>query len=281
MEPSLKPFLLRREQGCGILYDRTLRDWRTCPVAECDAWAARPDVEVIDYSTTAPVGGRSVLGAPNSLFLDITSLCQCRCWYCYNHGGEPVRPERAGAELTDSEITRLVRRFASLGGMELRLAGGEPTLHPSLTKFLEVADSLALYTILVTNGIIAEPLLTRLARTPVSAFYISIQGDEQTNDAIRGAGAYARCVRSAAFVAGQGAKVRLSMTFHKQNQHCIEHLVELGAGIGANVAFNPLRPLGRATPALMLDPEEHRRLVEKVVHLRTRYPAIRIATPWD
>jgi radical SAM protein with 4Fe4S-binding SPASM domain len=239
-------------------------------------WTARPDVDVIDYRSSLPVKERSEFGAPLALFLDVTSLCQCRCWYCYNQGGEPK-----SSELTSAEITHLLHRFGCLGGMEVRLAGGEPTLHPDLPKFLELADSLALRTILVTNGIMAEPILTRLARAPVTAFYISIQGDEPTNDSIRGHGNYSKCVHSADFLASQGANVRLSMVFHKQNQRCVEHVATLAASIGADVAFNPLRPFGRATPAMMLDAGEHRRLVEKVVDLRARYPFISIATPWD
>jgi radical SAM protein with 4Fe4S-binding SPASM domain len=71
------------------------------------------------------------------------------------------------------------------------------------------------------------------------------------------------------------------MVFHKQNHHCVSAVAELAAGIGAGVAFNPLRPLGRATPIMMLTPEEHQRLVTEVVGLRAKYPGMRIDTPWD
>lgn len=267
--------LVRRETTCSVVFDRRTRTWQICTLEKGDAIAALSDTEVIDYFAQSP-GGEPRFGAPISLFLDITSRCQCRCWYCYNHAGD-AHP----SELTKEEICNLIRRFAELGGVELRLAGGEPTLHPNLVEFLALGDSLGLRTILVTNGIITPVQLELLARTPVTAYYISIQGDETTNDSIRGQGSYRRCVESAEFLARHGAAVRLSMVFHKQNQHCVAAVVELAARIGASAAFNPLRPLGRATPAMMLTPEDHQRLVLEVVGLRRLYPAMRIDTPWD
>jgi len=267
--------LVRREKTCCVAYNRETRKWRICSLAEGEDLSARPDTQVIDYSSTPSV--REVrFGAPIVLFLDITSECQCKCWYCYKYPGGARHDE-----LTAEEIRRLVRRFAALGGVELRLAGGEPTLHPDLIDFLELGDTLRLRTVLVTNGLISPSLLELLARTPVTVYYISIQGDEPTNDSIRGKGSYRRCVESAGYLVSHGAAVRLSMVFHKQNQHCVTAVADVAARIGANVAFNPLRPLGRATPAMMLSPEEHRRLVFEVVGLRRRYPGMRIDTPWD
>lgn len=267
--------LIRREIACGVLYDRRERSWRTCSREEADRLGALPETDMIDYSRPAE-DGQSMFGAPIFLFLDITNACQCRCDYCYNHSGEagPV-------ELTRKEIMDLIGRFAQLGGIELRLAGGEPTLREDLIDLLEHADSLGLRSILVTNGLILRDRLERLARAPVTAYYISIQGDEPTNDSIRGPGSYRQCIASAEFLLRRKAEVRLSMVFHKRNWHCVSAVAELAARIGANVAFNPLRPLGRAIPAMMLSAEEHRRLVLEVMELRRRFPGIRIDTPWD
>jgi radical SAM protein with 4Fe4S-binding SPASM domain len=272
----MKPYLVRRERSCGIVMDRSARRWNFTTSAEADVWAARPDAETIDYRGAVAPGKRVRFGAPHSLFLDVTYKCQCNCWYCYNRA-----PADHPREMSAEEMASLVRRFAEIGGMELRLAGGEPTLRPGLPGIVKLADELALRTVLVTNGMIAEGLLRKLARTHVSAYYISIQGDRETHDAARGQGSYDWCVRSAKFLAAAGAAVRLSMVFHKRNRHCVEHVAALAAGMGAGAAFNPLRPVGGATPDDVLSPEEHRRLVEEAVALRKTYPRIRIDTPWD
>jgi len=276
MAAQMKPYLVRLERSCGIVIDRRARRWNFTTSAEADAWAARPDAETIDYRDAVPPGKRVRFGSPHSLFLDVTSQCQCKCWYCYNRAADDH-----SAEMTAGEMSALIRRFAAMGGLELRLAGGEPTLRPELLDLIRLADELALRTVLVTNGMIAEGLLRELARAPVAACYISIQGDRETHDAARGRGSYDWCARSAKFLAAAGAAVRLSMVFHKRNRHCVEHVAALAAEMGASAAFNPLRPVGGATPDDVLGPEEHRRLVETVVALRKAYPKTRIDTPWD
>jgi radical SAM protein with 4Fe4S-binding SPASM domain len=236
----------------------------------------RTDIEVIDYRDRLPGISYTAFCTPLSLLLDITARCQCRCWFCYNDSGT-ARPD----ELSKMEIRQIIRRFAQIGGMELRLSGGEPTLHPDLPDFINLAGQLDLKTILVSNGLIADSLLERLKHSPVTNYYLSIQGDPETQDAMRGSGSYHRCLKSAKTLLEAGAAVRLSVVFHKQNRHCVEHLVKAAAKLGANIAFNPLRPLGKANIENILSPSENRSLVERIAALRKEYPHIRIDTPWD
>ena len=217
-----------------------------------------------------------ILAAPKMLFLDITSECQCRCWYCYNNAGELT-----GCELTHNKIEKIICDFAELGGEEVRFTGGEPTLHPNLPRFIELAARLGLRIILVSNGMANDDILEYLCRSPVSAFYLSLQGDEKTHDGMRGAGSFAWCTRTAKMLINAGKKVRLSMVFHNENYECVDFVAGFAANIGASVSFNPLRPVGRATAGKMLTATEHRALVKNILRQRDKYPNIRIDTPWD
>ena len=219
---------------------------------------------------------RTLNGAPTTLFLDITSKCQCRCRHCYNNSGEA-----ACDELSTQEIDGILNDFAQIGGLELRLSGGEPTLHPDFQHFVEVADRLSLRTILVSNGMIDDPLLDYLCNSAISAFYLSLQGDENIHDSIRGDGSYALCTRTAKKLADAGKRVRLSMVFHRENYRFVNHVVEEAAKIGADAAFNPLRPFGNASAEMMLTAQEHFEMVREIVQLRNTYPGMRINTPWD
>lgn len=275
-KPEHKRYLIRLEPFFGILYDRCQKSYRSLPLREVENWRGRADVDWIDYSSLEIKDPRTAYGAPVILFLDVTSRCQCRCWFCYNRSGE-AHPAEMDAEV----VCGLIRRFGGLGGVELRLSGGEPTLHPGLPVFIELADEYALRTILVSNGMIEPWMLGYLKHSPVSAFYLSLQGDREAHDLVRGEGSYDQCCQSAAALIAAGCRVRLSMIFHKRNQHSLEHVVELADRLGAEVAFNPLRPFGRADLADMLEPQEHRRLVEKVLELQARFPHLKIETPWS
>ena len=276
-QKNAKRYLVRWEPFFGILYDRCEKNYHFIPLDEVKNWLSRPDADFIDYHALEIGGPRTAYGAPLLLFLDITTCCQCRCWFCYNRSGE----EPQIGEMTSEEICKLIQRFAELGGVELRLSGGEPTLHPDLPVFIELAGQLALRTILVSNGMIAPEVLKYLVKSPVAAYYLSLQGDKTTHDAIRGAGSYAQCLHSAATLRAYGRKVRLSMTYHKRNKQFLEDIVKVADDLDVSVAFNPLRPFGRATLADMLDPSENRMLVAQVVALQRRYPRVWIDTPWS
>ena len=275
-QQEVKRYLIRSERFFGILYDRQQKRSHTIPAREVDHWRTRADADFIDYHTVAARDPRTALGAPVLLFLDITARCQCRCWFCYNRSGESH-----SADMPSEEVRGLIRRFAELGGVELRLSGGEPTLHPGLPSFIDLAGQLALRTILVSNGMIEPAILEYLTSSPVTACYLSLQGDRAAHDAVRGKGSYDRCCHSAATLIASGVRVRLSMVYHRRNQQFLDHIVNVANDLGASVAFNPLRPFGRAALADMLDPDEHRRLVEKVVELQQRYPHMSIETPWS
>ena len=270
-QQEVKRYLIRSERFFGILYDRQQKRYRTIPAGEVDPWRARADADFIDYHAVETSDPRTAFGAPVLLFLDITARCQCRCWFCYNRSGEPH-----SADMPSEEVHSLIRRFAELGGMELRFSGGEPTLHPGLPAFIDLAGQFALRTILVSNGMIEPAVLDYLTRSPLTACYLSLQGDRAAHDAVRGAGSYDKCRHSAATLIASGVRVRLSMTYHKRNQQFLEHIVDVADELGASVAFNPLRPFGRAELADMLDPDEHRRLVTKAVELQQRHPHMSI-----
>lgn len=271
-----KQYLLRKEHGLGILFDRKKRSFSFIPNSETALREAGTDVEIVDYIDWKPEGHCHRFGAPITLFIDITSLCQCSCWYCYNKSGAK-RPN----ELTGTDIRRIISDFAVAGGMELRLSGGEPTLHPELKDFIELAEYYSLRTILVSNGMMSEDILDYLKKSPVTAYYISIQGEEELHDSIRGAGSYQKCIESVTALAESGFLVRLSMTFHKQNVGHVGHIVKLAVRLGVDVTVNPLRPFGDTFSNKMLEPGEHYRLVQLINSLQKTYTDTRITTPWS
>lgn len=85
------------------------------------------------------------------LRLSLTEACNFRCGYCLPDGyvvdGRPVF-------LSQAEVVRLVRAFASVGMRKVRLTGGEPTLRRDLTSIIAaVADVQGVEKIaLTTNG---------------------------------------------------------------------------------------------------------------------------------
>ncbi|MCB9838004.1 MAG: GTP 3',8-cyclase MoaA [Phycisphaeraceae bacterium] len=87
------------------------------------------------------------------LRLSLTDRCNFRCVYCMD---PDVRFMRRMDLLTDSQMTRLVRVCAALGVRRVRLTGGEPTLHPTLTELIADLRAIGLDDLsMTTNGAVA------------------------------------------------------------------------------------------------------------------------------
>jgi len=80
----------------------------------------------------------------------VTDRCNFRCRYCMD---EDIRFKRKVELLTDSEIIRLVRVASRMGVRRIRLTGGEPMVHPTLSALISDLRELDLEDIaLTTNG---------------------------------------------------------------------------------------------------------------------------------
>ncbi|MCC6283743.1 MAG: GTP 3',8-cyclase MoaA [Phycisphaerales bacterium] len=84
------------------------------------------------------------------LRISVTDRCNFRCVYCM----EPdVKFARREDLLTPDEIVRISRIAESLGIRKVRLTGGEPTLHPELTRIIGgIRSEAGVELALITNG---------------------------------------------------------------------------------------------------------------------------------
>jgi len=87
------------------------------------------------------------------LRLSLTDRCNFRCVYCMD---PDVRFMRKVELLTDTEMLRLVKVCVGLGVRRVRLTGGEPTLHPTLTALIrDLRDAGVEDIAMTTNGSVA------------------------------------------------------------------------------------------------------------------------------
>jgi cyclic pyranopterin phosphate synthase len=106
------------------------------------------------------------------LRISITDRCNFRCVYCM----EPdVRFAPRESLLSTGEIVRVASIAASLGVRKIRLTGGEPTLHPELTKIIAgIRQATCVEIAMITNASLLKRRALRewkaagLARVTVS-----------------------------------------------------------------------------------------------------------------
>ncbi|MCS7166593.1 MAG: radical SAM protein [Gemmatales bacterium] len=133
------------------------------------------------------------------LWFQITgTLCNLTCRHCFiscsphnNNFGFIPR----------DEVEKALVKSVSLGVKEYYYTGGEPFLHPDLVYLVCRTLELGPVTILTNATILRDDWLQRLARAEAESpysleFRVSLDGyDAITNDAVRGAGTFARTLR--------------------------------------------------------------------------------------
>lgn len=142
------------------------------------------------------------------LELQVTDRCNLRCRHCYI--GEPGQNE-----LSPDVIREVLDEFDSMQGLRLLITGGEPVLH---SHFADINDMLPAYSfrkILFTNGLLPEKIA--LNALNVDEIQFSLDGMERGHDSLRGAGSYARVMRSLRAALASGKPVSVATMVHREN----------------------------------------------------------------
>jgi MoaA/NifB/PqqE/SkfB family radical SAM enzyme len=121
-----------------------------------------------------------------TLRLELTRACPLACAHCSVVAG----PKRA-EEMPTEQAIRITREFASLGGREVILTGGEPLIYSGLDTILETILSLGIAPSIFTMalGWGAQPITCERARKLAMygpTVWVSLHGDSTTHDRLTG-----------------------------------------------------------------------------------------------
>ncbi|MCF6286466.1 MAG: GTP 3',8-cyclase MoaA [Candidatus Hydrogenedentes bacterium] len=131
------------------------------------------------HSTPATCAVSDKLGRPlHDLRISVTDRCNLRCTYCMpeEHFGDKYPFLQRRDLLSFEEIVTVARAVASMGGVKLRLTGGEPLLRKNLSVLVAMLhdipgiDDIAL----TTNGILLPQFAQELRDAGVRRVTISL-----------------------------------------------------------------------------------------------------------
>jgi radical SAM protein with 4Fe4S-binding SPASM domain len=150
----------------------------------------------------------------------------------------------------------LIARLAP-HAQQLKLTGGEATLHPAFAQIVHAIEKHGIPFTLFTNGRWSRPgRLTRLLReTPTcEGLLVSLHGpDAATHEAFSGVpGSFDETIANVRRATGAGLEVATSIVINRHNWNRVEETLELATGLGANhVVCNRFigAPLTGVTPS--------------------------------
>ncbi len=192
-------------------------------------------------------GHALTLKSLKEFWLHITDQCNLACRHCLFSCSS-----KTSRTMDFDTIFSAVSQAYNLGTRIFYLTGGEPLIHPDFQKICrlilnEYPDTLLA---ILTNGILIPDHLNFFNTLPCDRLFlqVSLDGLEEANDRLRGAGAFARTTAALEMLKGSNIITTLSMVVHPDNFHEMTKMVELGATLSVNaIHYMWLLTTGRAS----------------------------------
>ena len=219
--------------------------------------------------------------APKRIYFEITRGCNLACHSCFNNSHFQLSDE-----LTLAEILDINRQAYEMGVFEMRYTGGECTTVTGFPEIIADAQRRGFYISIGTNGVYTDEQLAWLPTSGIDWFIISLDGDRETNDSIRGKGTYDRVLHTLNVLANTPAiKIRLNMVVAQHNLAAIEAVAQVAVNYGVTTLnLIPLRPYGRSLKKMsnrMFTQAGFYEFIHEVNRLRLQFPALAFSTTID
>jgi MoaA/NifB/PqqE/SkfB family radical SAM enzyme len=136
-------------------------------------------------------GGTFRLPSPAVVQFIPTEACNLRCPFCNQWGenGYFLDGTRRARQADESALVGLVRGLSPQASL-INIHGGEPLAYKHIDSLLEILGRRKFDVLLTTNGTLMQAHLEQLAGIENLAFILSVDGDEESHDRVRGPGRF-------------------------------------------------------------------------------------------
>ncbi|MCF6248921.1 MAG: radical SAM protein [Desulfobacula sp.] len=171
----------------------------------------------------------------SNLFFHILTKCNLSCSHCY------INKEQHGDNtLSLHTITHWLDIFASKAHQtNLIFLGGEPTLHPDLSRAVKTAKKMGFKSITIdTNGYLFHDILDKVSKDDIDFLSFSLDGaTKKTNDAIRGNGSFDAVMTGIKKARAKHFSCSMIYTVSDKNIHELERMPDLVKQLGIDRFF--------------------------------------------
>jgi AdoMet-dependent heme synthase len=214
-----------------------------------------------------------------------TFECSSNCVHCTSSG-----KKAASDEVNTKDALRIVDQVADFGASFFGITGGQPFLRKDLFEVLEHASEMGLSTSIITDGrLLGKEEFKRIVKNQTK-LTVSIDGAEETNDAIRGKGAYKAAVLAIKRFSKEKLLNCLVYTFANAgqvtnvNEEDMRHVLDLAKKYDARwVVFHGLIPYSKDCIKADPTPAQYEWVCNKLYDLTAEYngkPGINVYIPF-
>ena len=200
---------------------------------------------------------RKIFGTKYFAEVDVTDNCNLRCKHCYHFNGKKdFKAKELSLEVWEKRFNDLHKK----GVRFILLVGGEPALREDV---LMLADKIFPVIYVITNGTL------RISSKFDHLLYVSLDGDQKTNDMIRGNGVFSKVIDN---YKGDN-RVVINMTLNKDNYRELENVVKIAKENDfRGVVCNIYTPTVGEKSDLFIEKNERKLIIDELKRIKSRYP---------
>jgi selenobiotic family peptide radical SAM maturase len=201
----------------------------------------------------------------------LTQECDLHCRHCYDRSLRGAFPFERALTLLD-ELREFCRNRFVRG--QVSLSGGNPLLYPRFFDLYRAAAERDLMIAVLGNACDRSTLERICAIRPPVYFQVSLEGLEQHNDEIRGAGNFRRTVAFLQLLTAMGIPNMVMLTLTRRNMDQVLPLAEELEGVTDGLTFNRLALFGEGAVLELPTPDEYRHFLERYVFALDTQPVL-------
>ncbi len=179
---------------------------------------------------------------PRSLHIMVTDVCNLKCRMCqYSKSSTANYQLNRAGHMPAHIFKRIVD--TTPGWPIISITGGEPLLHPKIEEYIEYIKTKGYYCTLTTNGWLLKEKIPAINKSGLDMLIISIEGNKQVHDSIRGNGSFDRAIIGLKTLVSSSSRptICISTVITDLNYHSLDDVINIADEFGVDIInFNHL-----------------------------------------
>lgn len=201
----------------------------------------------------------------------LTQNCDLSCKHCYDRSLRSEFPLGRVLPLMQELRDFCWSRFVQ---PQISFSGGNPLLHPHFFAIYQAAAEQGLMTAILGNATNRENIERIVAIQRPVYYQVSLEGLEEHNDQIRGAGNFKKTVEFLRMLTEMGVPNMVMLTLTKANLDQVVPLSEVLEGITGGLTFNRLALFGEGAHLSLPTQDEYRAFLGHYVAAMPTHPVL-------
>jgi len=155
----------------------------------------------------------------------VTKHCNMNCRMCFVYPLDKREKMLETEEPTFEQLVYCIEESCKIGAQVIIPFGGEPMLRSDIGDFIKEVKKRNRYCLMYTNGTQVEQRINELLL--LDQLVISIDGDEQTHDNLRGKGTYGLAIQALEAALKNGLVCRLHTVLIPETINTLSHMAYL------------------------------------------------------